>query len=103
AEAVQLLSSRLDDLAGVLGIRDVRDRLAAGLLEDLFQIRIDRVRVVPGDVQDLLGKRAALLLVELADGEEDAGEHLLIRLRLTGRIDRLPLPLQPARRVGERA
>ena len=39
--------------------------------------------------------------VEVAHREEDARQDLLVGTRLAGRIEGLPLPLQPAGRVGE--
>ena len=102
AESIDLLSRRLHDLGLVLGIGQIGQCLPVHLLQDLGQIGAVRVGVAPGDVQDLLGQGAAFLRVEIADGEVDPGEDLLVRLRLAGGIDRLPLPLQPAGRVGER-
>src|SRR5205823_5551830 len=48
-------------------------------------------------------KSAALLPVQLAHRQKDSGDDLLVRLGGAGRIDRLPLPLDLARRVGEAA
>ena len=103
AEARQLLAGLADDLGRILGVLDVRERAAVDLLENFAEVGIDRVGVRPGDVEHRLRQRAALLAVEIADGEEDARENLLVGPGLARWIDRLPLPLQPARRVGEGA
>jgi hypothetical protein len=46
------------------------ERLAVDLLQRLGQVGIDRVGVLPVEVEHLLRQRAALLLVEVADRQE---------------------------------
>ena len=59
---------------------------------------LDRVGVVPRQVQDRIGERAASLRVHLAHAAEQPGHDLDVALRLARRVGRLPVPLQPARR-----
>ena len=99
-EVVELLAGRLHQLAVL--ILDVDEGLAVDVLEHLVEIGIDRIGIVPGHARDLLGEGATLLAVQIAHGEEHAADDLLVGLRLARRIDRLPLPLHPARGVGER-
>ncbi len=102
-EAVELLPGRLDHLGRILRVLEIGERLAAHLLQHFAEVGVDGVRVRPGDIENLLGESAALLLVESLHGEEDARDDFLIGLGETGRIERFPLPLQPARGVGEGA
>ena len=102
-EAVDLLPRGLQRLGLVGRIRDVGESLAVDLLQHLGQVGLDRIGVAPGEVRQGLGKRPALLLVEVAHREKDPGQDFLVGFRLPRRIDRLPLPLHPPRGVGERA
>src|SRR5262249_38082364 len=103
AEAVDLLSGRFQHLGLVLRVRDVGEGLAVDLLQDLAEARLEGVWVAPGEIGDRLRQGAALLLVEVADGQEDPGDALLVGLRLSGGVEGLPLPLDPPGRVRERA
>src|SRR5205823_14615811 len=70
-----LLSRGLQRLGLVGRIRDVGESLAVDLLQDLSQVGLDRIGVAPGEVRQGLGKRSALLLVEVAHREEDPGQR----------------------------
>ena len=61
------------------------------------------IGVVPGQVQDRVGKRAAVLAIHLAHPVEDPGHDPDVGLRFARRVGRLPVPLQPARRIDQRA
>src|ERR1035438_8995775 len=88
---------------GVRLIVQVGDCPAVDLLGDFFERWLRRIRIPPVQVQHRFGRRATLLLIKLANLQEDARNDLLIRLGLARRIHGLPLPLDPARRVGKRA
>ena len=81
----------------------VGQRAAAELLGNFRQGRVRRIRIVPGKIEDGVRELAAFLLIKLANLQENAGQDLLVQLRVSGRGHGGPLPLQPAGRVHERA
>ena len=64
---------------------------------------MERIRVVPGEVEDRIRKYAAFLLIQLSNPQENPREDFLIDPGLARRRHRDVLPLQPARRVHERS
>ncbi len=89
------------DRAGI--VLDVCQRPAVHVLGQLFGVRIDRVGVVPGQVEDRIGEGAALLAVHLPDAVEDSRHDPDVGLRFARRIGRLPVPLHPAGRIDQGA
>ena len=55
-----------------VGVLEVGERAAVHFLGHLFRIGIDRIGVVPGEVQERVGEGAAVLAVHLAQAVEDA-------------------------------
>src|SRR5207247_10862556 len=102
-EPVQPLAGLAHDLRLVLGIHEVLERFAVDLARDLLRRRRRRDRVLPGEIQDGVRKRAALLSIELAQLQENAGHDLEVRLGLARWIGALPVPLQPSAAVHQRA
>ena len=100
-EAVELLPGLEGRLAG--GVLEVGQRPAVHLLGELLGIGIDRIDVVPGEVQERIGKRAAVLAIHFAQAMEEPSHDPDVGLRFARRRRRLPVPLQPARRIDERA
>ena len=100
AEIVEQLALAADDPPLVL---DVRQRAAVVFLGQFGRGGMRRVAVVPGQVEDRLGKSAALLLIELLQAMEQPSQDRGVSLRLARRWCRLMVPLQPARAVGDRA
>ena len=81
-EARELLARLARDLGRVLRVRQVLERLAGVLLGELFGRRALGLRVVPGQVQDRVGIRAAVLgLVHRAHPRESSGHDLADRVR----------------------
>ena len=58
---------------------------------------------MPGEVQNRVREFAAILLVKLSHLEKNPREDFLIHLRLAGRRHSDVFPLQPPRRIHERA
>src|SRR5882762_6417181 len=59
--------------------------------------------VRPSQVENRIGKLSALLLVQIADLQENLRDDVLIEPRVARRRQRRIFPLEPARRVGEAA
>ena len=102
-EAVQLLAFLQDDLGLVLGIGQVGQSLAVILHRQFLGRRREGNLVVPGKVQDRVGKGAALLPVQLPQLKENAGDDVGIGLGIPRRVGALVVPLQPSPAVGEGA
>ena len=86
-----------------VGLLQVGQRAAVHFLRQFLRIGIDRVGVVPGQVQDRIGEGAALLAIHLPHPVEDPGHDIEVALSLARRFGRLPVPLQPTRGVHQRA
>src|ERR1700730_781058 len=92
------LLTRLDRLL-CQRVSDIGECFAVDLFRDLRQRRILRRRVRPGQIQNRIGKPAALLPVKLAQLEKDPRHHFLVKFAFAGWWQRRILPLQPARGV----
>src|ERR1043166_1536925 len=83
------------------GIGEIGERLSLDLLRGFRERRMFGLRVRPPRVQDRIGERAAVLLVERAHAHEDLREDVLVEPRVARRRQRRVLPLQPSRGVDE--
>src|SRR5262249_1421574 len=95
-EARQLLA-RADWL--IVRVGDVGQRTTVDLARQLGKGAVERIDVVPREVENRLGEFTAFLLIQLPHLEEDERQDLLIQLRVAWRRQGDVLPLQPARRV----
>ncbi|ABA52345.1 hypothetical protein BURPS1710b_A0731 [Burkholderia pseudomallei 1710b] len=102
-EAGELLALLHERLRRVFRIRQIRERTAVELHRELFGRRAFRVRVRPAQVDDRVGILAAVLAVHVAHAQEDPRHDLEVALRLARRLRALPVPLQHAAGVHERA
>src|SRR5262249_42531402 len=82
---------------------EVRECLAVNLFRYFRERRILWSCVGPGKIQEGIRKLASFLLVKLTNFQKNACEYFLIDFRFTWRRHCYVLPLQPARRVNERA
>src|SRR5579859_4285789 len=99
SEARQLLVS-FDSGVG-LGVGDIAYCFAVDFLCNLGKGGVVRIGIAPGCLQNRIRKFATFVLIFLTDLQEDARQYFLIESAVSGRRDRSPLPLQPARRVDE--
>nr|GEU28379.1 hypothetical protein [Tanacetum cinerariifolium] len=102
-KAGQLLVLLEQQLGRILGVVDVLQRLAVEFHRELFRLRIERLGIVPRQVQDRVGEHAAILLVRLLDALEQLGHDFQVAARLARRLRPLPVPLQHARGTDQRA
>ena len=102
-EADDLLALGEHDLARVVRIGDVLGRVAVDFLGQLVGRRIAGILVAPVQIEDRLGKRAALLLIERLEAQVELRHDPGIVLGFAGRRAAGPVPLQPAAGIGERA
>ncbi len=84
-------------------VPDVGQGPAVHVLGELLRIGVRRIGIVPGQIQDRVGKRAALRAVHFTHAMEYSGYNPDIRLGLARWLSGLPVPLQPAGRVDQRA
>ncbi len=82
-------------------VLQVGECLAVDLLQHFGERRVEWIAVIPGQVEDRIGKLPALLLIQLADLQENLRQNRLIQARIAWTWDRHVLPLQPTGRVGE--
>ena len=101
-EAGHLLALLDQHLGRVGRIVDRLDGVAVDLVRDLVGLRIVRIGVGPAQIEDRVGKRPALLLVERLQPQTDLRHDPGVVLGLARRRTARPMPLQPAARVGER-
>src|SRR5690606_1332759 len=103
AEARELLALAAGDAGGVARIAKVLQRTAVVLLRELLRGGVLRAGVVPGQVEDRIREGATLGAVQLAHAGEDERHDLDVALGLARRLGALPVPLQPAAGVHQRA
>ena len=99
-EAIQQLAGTQGDPAGF--ILEVHQCPTVHVLRQFLRIGVGRVGVVPGQVQDRVGECAAILAIHLAHPMENSRHDPDVALRFARWIGRLPMPLQPARRIDQR-
>ena len=102
-EGGELLPLPGQRLGLVLGVGDVGQRLAVELAGQLVRRGGLGLEVGPRHLDDGIREGAALLLVEGPQRQEDPGHDLGVAPGLARRLGRLPVPLQPAAAVDQRA
>ena len=102
-EADDLLALGQNDLGRVVRIGDVLGRVAVDFLGQLVGRRIAGILVAPVQIEDRLGNRAALLLIERLQAQVELRHDPGIVLGFAGRRAAGPVPLQPAAGIGQRA
>ena len=100
-ETVELLPGFDERLA--VGVLEIGQGAAIHFLGHFLGIGVDRIDVIPREVEERIGEGAAVLAVHFAQAMEEAGHDPDIGLRFARRRRGLPVPLQPARRIDEGA
>src|SRR5690606_17584555 len=101
AEGRQLLAGASHQVA--VGIGDFADRVTVELLGQLLGRGLVGHLVGPVQVEDRVGEDAAFGAIQLAQTGMQAGHDPDVGARLSGAVSSLPVPLQPAGTVDQRA
>ncbi|MND86005.1 hypothetical protein D3C80_779510 [compost metagenome] len=102
-EVDHLLAGSNQNLARIGRVHEIAQRAAVDLLRQLFRRRFVLVLISPRQVEDRIGESTAFLAIQFPHAQEDLGYDPAVVLGFARRRACLPVPLQPAARIGERS